>query len=263
MRRFLPLDNSRILLLFLLFVALAMGFAVTQLADLTSDTIADRELGQGDFVHASPVSFVRARSLNLQGDPRANGIAIDQAGGHIYVADINSNRVLGWSSVASFVNGQNANIVIAAPNFLTTPTCSSFPAGLCGPFGLAVDPGTGNLLIADDRSLDEVNAPFSQPPPAVPLSNNIVPCCSFDDFGVASDSNGNIYVANRDNNDVVEYDAGTTTAHLVFGQATASGGGCNKGLATPTLDTICVPYSVAGDTPSYDGYLPDSANNRV
>jgi DNA-binding beta-propeller fold protein YncE len=93
--------------------------ALSALAGSPGDTIADRELGQGDFTHATNPSFVRARSLSLQGDPRGPGVAIDRAGGHIYVADHNSNRVLGWNSVASFVNGQDADLVIAEPDFFT------------------------------------------------------------------------------------------------------------------------------------------------
>src|SRR5215469_11420097 len=234
-----------------LLIVCAIGLVAPVLTATISDTIADRELGQGDFVHSTSPSFVRAKSLSLHGDPRAGMIAIDIAGGHIYVADRNNNRVLGWSNVASFTSGQNADIVIAAPDFLTAPFgCGDFPNGLCGPFGLAVDPSTGNLWIADDRSLDEVDAPFSQTGPAIPLNNgkshNTFGCCPFDDLGVASDSNGNIYVADRGQNEVVEYDGGKT-AHLVFGQMTSAGGSCNQGLAAPTASTLCGPYGVAVD----------------
>jgi DNA-binding beta-propeller fold protein YncE len=138
------------------------------------DTIADRELGQADFVHSTNPSFVRQKSLSLQGDPRGgNGVAVDQALGHIYVADHNNNRVLGWNNVSSFTSGQDADLVIGVSDFFTAPPqCFDFPNGFCGPYGLTVDPSNGNLWISDERSLTEVNAPFSQTGPAILLTSN-------------------------------------------------------------------------------------------
>src|SRR5438067_1516308 len=76
---------------------------VPRLIASPSDTIAERVLGQTDLTHSTSPSFVRKKSLSLVGNPRGGtGVAVDQSGGHIYVADHNSNRVLGWNSVASF-----------------------------------------------------------------------------------------------------------------------------------------------------------------
>src|ERR1700758_4452067 len=76
-----------------------------------SDTIADRELGQGDFVHSTSPSFVRAKSLDLQGNPRGEGVAVDTKASpnHLFVADLNSNRVLGWSDTTALTNGKSAD----------------------------------------------------------------------------------------------------------------------------------------------------------
>ena len=97
----------------------AFALIASILTAAISDPIADRELGQGDFVHSTSPSFVRARSLNLhEGITRANMIAIDLQHDRLYVADRTSNRVLGWSSASGFLSGSNADIVIGAPVFL-------------------------------------------------------------------------------------------------------------------------------------------------
>jgi hypothetical protein len=63
--------------------------------------LADRVLGQDDFVH-SGIDKTKADSLALP-----SGVAID-AWGHLYVADSGNNRVLGWLSASSFTNGAAA-----------------------------------------------------------------------------------------------------------------------------------------------------------
>jgi len=80
-----------------------LAFA-TRVNAAAGDTIADREMGQDDFVHSTTPSVVRKRSLDLQGNPRGNGVAIDtfHSPSYIYVADRNRNRVLAWGDVLSF-----------------------------------------------------------------------------------------------------------------------------------------------------------------
>src|ERR1700756_49091 len=103
-----------------LVVAIAAVAAVMATVALLSatpgDTIADRVLGQTDFTHSTSPSFVRKKSLFVDGTCGGcigvSSVAVDQAGGHIYVADHNNNRVLGWSSVSGFANGADADIVI-------------------------------------------------------------------------------------------------------------------------------------------------------
>src|SRR6266851_937721 len=260
-------------------VVAAIMATVALLPATPGDTIADRELGQADFTHSTSTSFVRKKSLFLDGScggcTGVSSVAVDQSGGHIYVADHNNNRVLGWSSVSGFANGADADIVIApAPNNLTSPPsagdfftsggCFDYPNGFCGPIGVAVDPSSGDLFVSDDRSLSEVNAPFSQTGPVIPLGNgqsiNFFDG-TFDDFGVASDSHGNVYVANRGQNEVLEYNAGSTTVNLVFGQTTSAGGACNKG-GSPTAGTLCAPLAVAVDS-NDNLWVADRDNNRV
>jgi sugar lactone lactonase YvrE len=248
--------SSRVLWLAAIAVA-----GTTRLYAAPGDTVADRELGQGDFVHSTSPSFVRKRSLDLQGDPRGNGVAIDTHANpaHIYVVDTKTNRVLGWSDVASFADGADANLVIGAPDFFTgSQGCQRNATGFCTPFAVAVDP-SGNLFVSGDH-VEKFTAPFAQIPP-VSGTTFVDENTGLDPWGVASDSNGNIYVAMRSQSEVVEYDAGSTTPHLVFGQSTVNGGACNQG-GSPSATTICFPYAVAVDAAD-NLYVADQGNNRV
>ncbi len=227
---------------------------------VAGDTIADRVLGQVDFGHATAPSFIRKKSLDLHGDPRGNGIAIDRAHvpSAIYVADRTTNRVLAWHDVSSFADGADADLVIGAPDFYTgSQGCQRTATGLCFPVALAVDP-SGDLFVSGDH-VERFAAPFAQSPPV--SGTAFVSDLSLDPWGVAADSQGNVYVALRNPSQVVEYDAGTTTPHLLFGQATFGDTACNRG-GTPSAITLCNPYAVAVDAAN-NLYVADSSNHRV
>jgi sugar lactone lactonase YvrE len=240
-------------------VPLAVLVVATRLNAAAGDTTADRVLGQTDLVHSTDPSFIRGKSLDLEGDPRGNGVAIDVAHSPsaIYVADTNSNRVLAWHDVASFANGADADLVIGAPDLFThSGGCNRSATAFCSPLALAVDP-SGDLFVSGDH-VEKFTAPFAQ---TLPVSGTTFVAAGPDPWGVAADAQGNVYVAFRNQSVVVEYDAGSTTPHLVFGQATSSGGACNQG-SSPSQTTLCAPYAVAVDA---DGslYVADSGNSRV
>jgi uncharacterized protein (TIGR03437 family) len=129
-------------------------------------------LGQSDFPYNSPNS-IHGREFffgnGLSGDA---GIAVDSSTStphppHLYVSDPNNNRVLGFADARKVGPGVQADIVIGEPDMSTSvcnfggvanpstekglprqPTQSS----LCYPTGLAVDPGTGDLYVADSSN---------------------------------------------------------------------------------------------------------------
>jgi uncharacterized protein (TIGR03437 family) len=95
------------------------------------------------------------------------GIAVDSSGStpHLYVSDPGNSRVLGFADARKVGPGVPADIVIGQPDLMTgvcnyngvanPPTETNAPArqptqsSLCYPVGLAVDPATGNLFVAD------------------------------------------------------------------------------------------------------------------
>jgi len=94
---------------------------------------------------------------------------VDSSSGtpRLYVSDPNNHRVLGFADARKMGPGVQADIVIGEPDLRTAvcnyngvanppteplarqPTASS----LCYPTGLAVDPGTGNLFVADTSKM--------------------------------------------------------------------------------------------------------------
>ncbi len=252
---------------------------------MQGDTIADRVLGQLDFVHNAQNLIDASGMLNPQ------SVAIDSSvtPNRLYVTDTNNSRVLAYHDVATFVNGEAADLVIGQPDFLSgscnqnNPNASS--GSLCGPIGVAVD-SSGNLYVADsDNSrVLEYNAPFAACGsfPCIGGSAHLV-FGQGGDFttvdcnkggvsanslcfpvALAVDANGNLYVADQNQSRVLEYNTPLTTdttADLVFGQGgTFLTQNCNGGGIT--ANSLCNPDGVAVDS-SGDVYIADQINNRV
>ncbi len=82
---------------------------------LTTDTTADKVLGQLDFTHQN-VNLTDGRGLS---NPEAVAIDFSSTPNRIYVTDLDNHRVLGWSDAASFATGAPADLVIGQPDFLS------------------------------------------------------------------------------------------------------------------------------------------------
>ncbi len=146
----------------------------------TGDLEADQVLGQSGFEQAdSPALGAGTFAL-------PNGVAIDRSvtPNRLYVMDLRHARVLGWSDVDALVDGAPADLVIGQLDFVSygcnhRTNSPGIPAGslrLC-----ALPPELG---------------------PALPPINLSTLC---DPAGLAVDSNGNLYVADRGARRVVGY----------------------------------------------------------
>jgi sugar lactone lactonase YvrE len=232
--------------------------------------------------------------------PAAVVVDTSSSPNHIYLADTNNSRVLGWSSVPDFKYAGPPDLVIGQPDTAaggcnqnhTDAAGNTLAAAntLCAPGGVAVDP-RGNLYVADSGNFRvlEFDAPFSSGKSAN-LTANIVfgqhgsftsriqnnggvsAATMAAPGGLAADHLGNLYVADPINNRVLEYDhpaAGDTTADAVFGQGGSFGasacnfdGSCNRAECLTTAGALCAPSAVALDRAGRL-YIADSANNRV
>lgn len=86
-------------------------------------------------------------------------------------------------------------------------------------------------------------------------------------LGVAADINTspNIYIADTNNNRVLEYNTpltSGTTAKMVFGQPDFFTSSCNFGSSAPSLKSLCGPLMAAVDNLE-NLYVADTGNNRV
>jgi sugar lactone lactonase YvrE len=230
-----------------------------------SSTTASGVYGQiGSFT--SNVSTVQdANSLN---SPRA--VALDPDG-NVYVADAQNNRVLYYpagSRTATRVYGQDGSFTSSAKNKGGGVSADS----LSGPNAVVVDSG-GNLYVGDTNNYrvlfylagsttatrvygqsDFTSAIWGGDSPN---ENNLTY-----PQGLALDIYGNLYVADRDNNRVLFYPVGSTSATLVYGQGDFTTGAANQGAPNPSANTLKYPNALALDI-SGNLYISDSGNHRV
>ena len=151
-----------------LFVADAGNNRVLVYPNAGQYVAATHVLGQSDFPYNSPNS-IHGREFyfgSLATGAFDAGLAVDSSTStpHLYVSDPGNHRVLGFADARKVGPGVQADIVIGEPDMATAvcnfggianpssekklprqPTQSS----LCYPTGLAVDPATGNLFVAD------------------------------------------------------------------------------------------------------------------
>ncbi|HYB91395.1 MAG TPA: choice-of-anchor D domain-containing protein [Candidatus Binataceae bacterium] len=278
--------------------AIASAALCAILAAASGGTIADRVLGQIDFIHNAP-NFVDASALD---QPRAVAISIATSPNHVYVADTANSRVLGWRDAGGFATGAPADIVIGQEDFYSyacnqsgTPSAAT----LCQPAGVAAD-AAGNLYVGDTQG-NRVTV-FADPfaiYSATGETSGFAAAAVFGqggDFssaacnqggigsqslcapqGLAVDSAGNLFVADVGNNRLLAYFApfaassgvpalsAKTSADLVFGQGDFSGAACNRGGA-PTSTSLCfggfLGVGAAVDS-SGNLYVADPGNGRA
>lgn len=118
---------------------------------LSTDTTADRELGQVDFLHNTE-NLVDRRGL---GRPWMLAIDTSVTPNRLYVTDSDNNRILAWKDVTAIADGAPADLVIGQPDFFSNaPGVGADNLDL--PFGVAVD-AAGNLYVADSHNSRVLN----------------------------------------------------------------------------------------------------------
>ena len=143
-------------------IALATLLAIVAFAALavaTEEPTPDNFLGQGNLTEGLP-NFINRFGLD---SPAAVAIDRSVTPNHVFVADWNNNRVLGYQNAAGFVDGKDADLILGEHNpgaindYLSGFTAST----LFHPSGIAVD-SNGNLFVADSGAnrVLEYNAPY-------------------------------------------------------------------------------------------------------
>jgi len=229
---------------------------------------ADLVIGQPDIYSAD----CNAGNVSPSADTLCNpdGVAVDNSG-NLYVADGDNNRVLEYNG--PFTNDTTADKVLGQNDSFSTNDCGLSANTLCEPEAVAAD-STGNVFVADfgnDRVV-EYNTPlstnttadrvFGEPDLATDTGCGAVTAATLcRPIAVALDGLGNVYVADRDNNRVLEYNTPLTTdttADRVFGRSDFLSSGCG---GAPSATEICEPAGLAVDSLG-NLYVTDD-NNRV
>ncbi len=235
--------------------------------------------GQTGFTQNGP-NQIKPGSINA---PYKMAIDYSQAPYALYVSDFGNNRVLVWKDSTAFQNGDPADLVIgqpdlytAAPNVDTQGSANPSATSLSSPAGIAVNPNSGTLYVADSGN----NRVLRYPRP-VAQTGRITPDAVIGqvDFnsstsaavnaaslntptGLALSANGDLFVADTGNNRVLEFPnaAGTgTVAVRVYGQPNMSS---SVRPAQVTAQTLAAPRGLLVDAGS-NLYVVDAGNNRV
>ena len=243
-------------------------------APLTTDMTADRVFGQGgSFTTFDCGDPANAGTLCFPLD-----VAIDSAG-HLYVADFDNSRVLKYDTPLS---SATANHVLGQADFSHVLENRVDGRGLDFPTDVAVDrssmpnhiyvaDGSNNRVLAwNDAATFANGAPadlvIGQPDAVSYMCNNggLSASTLCNPYGLAVDGAGHLYVADGDNNRVLEYDPPFTTdkvADRVFGQGGSfTSGICDSGGIS--AGSLCFPSGMVLDGAG-NLYLADVANNRV
>ena len=269
-----------------LYVAENSNCRVTQFKSPFSNGMsASLVFGQPGLNTGNCAASISASSLGGAGTGDEVFGVIADSSGNLWVADSGSNRVVEYKP--PFSNGMVATLAIGQANL----TSGSANQGGAAPTNATLyDPGnpvfdsSGNLWIPDfvNARMLEFKPPFatgmaasvvlgqanftsgnpnqSVVQGAAPGANTL----SGTD-GAAFDSSGNLWMADANNNRVLEFVPPFTTnmaASLVIGQVNLTSGLANQGGAGPTSATLNFPQQVSFDS-SGRLFVNDDGNNRT
>ena len=193
---------------------------------------------------------------------------------------------LGVPLARAVANGEAASLVLGQPDFATTDArnAPSAVGSMMNPSAVAVDPTTGKVFVADSDNNRVVRfasmASLSNGANADGVlgqadftsrssNRNDVPTASTlsSPNGVAVDSTGTLWVADRDNNRVLRFTSAASKldgadADGVLGQANFAGYSSNRGSTTATTNTLALPLGVTVDSTG-TLWVADTDNSRV
>ena len=197
--------------------------------------------------------------------------------GNLWVADSGNNRVLEFdypwvdydSQAKRWVVASGATRVFGQPDFATT-ACSSGPAGLCDPRGLAFAPPM--TVFVSDRGNNRVvyhQNPFADATADLVLGQATFagtacnaggrgPATLCDPHGIAyAAAADRLFVADTGNHRVLALDPAGVAPPVLFGQANAASAACGAGAGG-----LCRPQGVDLDRRG-NLYVADTANDRL
>ncbi len=189
------------------------------------------------------------------------GVAVDSSG-NVYVADESNNeiRMITSGGVVSTLAGSTT-----AGRGDGTGTAASFNA----PNGIAID-SAGNLWVTDSGNNEirkitmpgaGVSTPYGSLTGVAGTANGTGNSAKFNaPYAIVADSSGNLYVADRGNNEIRAINTSTTAVTLLAGSASGTAGHANN--ATGTSATFDLPSGITIDS-SGNLYVADTNNFEI
>jgi uncharacterized protein (TIGR03437 family) len=258
------------------FLFLLAGIAVPSLLNSQVSVSAYRALGQRDL-QRNGLNMVEGLELRAP-----SGIALDSRAGQVrvYVSDTGNHRVLAWQDARSYQNGDPPAIVLGQPSRTHSAALGIGAKGFNTPLGLAVQPSTGDLYVADF-----MNSRVLRFPDPFVNTGRVEPDALYGqaDFSrvstqvsrntlnrprsVVFDAAGNLWVADSANHRVLRFNTSvlnSTTppdADIVIGQKDFVTNSANAGGTVSALG-FDTPAALAFDSQG-NLYVADVNNSRV
>ena len=235
---------------------------------MVNGSAAEAVLGQPDFVtNTSGISSTKLA--------RPYGITVDAAG-RLYVADLSNHRVLRFDNASTLASGAAATRVLGQPDFTTgTANTGGISAStMSSPIGVYVD-GAGRLWVTerDNKRItrfDNVSAKSNGDPADGVLgepnfttnSGGLTASLVTRVYGVTGDASGRIWVADRDNNRVLRFDAAATKANGAAADGVIGQVDFVSNVIARTQSGLEGPRGIFLDA-SGRLYVNDEGNNRI
>lgn len=235
--------------------------------------------GQSDFTANGP-NQVKPGSINM---PYKMAIDYSTPPYALYVSDTGNHRVLIWNDATAFRNGDPADLVIgqpdlrtAIPNVDTQATVKPSQTSLFAPEGIALNPYSGALYVADagNNRVLRYPRPVDQKGRITPdavigqadfssATSAVVTAASLNGpSGLAFGADGRLFVADTGNNRVLEFPDGAgfgAAAVRIYGQPNAVSAVKPAQLSSQTLAGPRGLFVDAGG----NLFVADTGGNRV
>jgi sugar lactone lactonase YvrE len=263
--------STSFFLLILLSFILAGICTSNSLAQWANGQDAEFVVGEVDFTHN-----LDGVSSTLLGSLGAHAVAIDKVHGKMYMSDPINFRVLRFPYPVTS-DGMAADLVFgqADLNSNVPPGSTTSASTLNRPWGVevrngdlwVVDRADGRILRYPSAWSDVANKPDADlvlgAPDFTTVNLGVSQTQMTQPRGMCFDALGNLWVADANNNRVLEFadaanKANGASADKVLGQSNYSGAGA---AAPPTNSSMNTPYGVCFEGPTL--WVADGDNNRV
>jgi DNA-binding beta-propeller fold protein YncE len=178
------------------------------------------------------------------------------------------------STVAAFTNGQAASLVLGQPNF-TSNAFTTTASGMSLPYGVAVDPTSGKVFVADSGNQRVLRFASSAALVSGAAAEGVLGQPDFtsnaqattasgmrNPAGVAVDSTGRLWVADQSNRRVLRFDGAAGKANGAAADGVLGQGDFTSSAFATTASGMFRPTGVAVDSASHL-WVADYNNSRV
>jgi sugar lactone lactonase YvrE len=240
-------------------------------ASKSNGAAANAVLGEPDFT-------TTALSTTQNGMNRPAGVFADSSvSGHLWVAEVDNNRVVRFDNAAGKANGANADGVLGHADFTSNGSAYATPTLMHFPHAAAIDPTSGKLFVVDTQNSRVLRftsagalqagaaaeAVFGQPNFYSNLPQQTTTAGVFyGPTGIAIDQNEHLWISDTSQSRVLRFDNADTKASGAPADAVLGQSDFSSSAPATTAAGMDHPAGLAVDGAGRL-WVADTLNNRV